>query len=174
MKNSGYRICQSSFGSHGMANIAELMKDIRDHNPIKPTDTEKQKITIIKEALDALKPGLEKHFEAEEIDSKIYIFDASSSSEAKMYENTSAEAIIEKGRSIGFWIDQKYLNKSTFGDVLETALHELCHKVGGDGSSYFSYKLTDVNAAVLKEIVDNPEALIKLQELNKLWEELSS
>ena len=174
LKNSGYRICQSSFGSHGMTNIAELMKDIRDHNPIKPNDTEKQKLAIIKEALDALKPSLEKHFEAEEIDSKIYIFDASSSSEAKMYENTSAEAIIEKGRSIGFWIDQKYLNKSTFGDVLETALHELCHKVGGDGSSYFSYKLTDVNAAVLKEIVDNPEVLIKLQELNKLWEELSS
>ncbi len=174
LRNSGYRICQADFGMHGMTEVADLMKDIRDHNPIKPNDIEKQKIAIIKEALEALKPSLEKHFSAEEVDSKIYLFDASSNSEAKMYKNTCAEAIINAGRSIGFWIDQKYLNNSTFGDVLETALHELCHKDGGDSSSYFSYKLTDVNAAVLKEIVDNPEVLIKLQELNKLWENLAN
>ncbi|MCQ2738774.1 MAG: hypothetical protein MJ237_00945 [bacterium] len=43
-----------------------------------------------------------------------------------------------------------------FAHVLETTLHELSHKVGGDGSKVFGYKLTSVNEEALKQIIQEP------------------
>lgn len=66
------------------------------------------------------------------------------------YKDCLAEAITEKDKSKGFWIDKTYLNETEFSDALETALHELSHKAGGDETRKFSYKLTDVNACVIE------------------------
>ena len=76
--------------------------------------------------------------------------------------------------SIGFWLDKTYLDNNKFGKVLETSLHELCHKAGGDGTESFGYKLTNVNANVLKQILGNPKTRSELCALNKLWDECTT
>ena len=71
-----------------------------------------------------------------------------------------------------FWIDQKYLRESDFSKILETSLHELSHKIGGDESSVFSYLLTEVNGSVLKQLVEDPMTRAELKMLNKIWKEI--
>ena len=85
-----------------------------------------------------------------------------------------AEAIIDRGTSKGFWIDKDYLNNSKLSDILETALHELSHKAGGDETAEFSYKLTDVNSDAIGQILTDIQTRNKLQALNRLWDEIST
>ena len=113
----------------------------------------------------------QKGFSAEEIDTHIYMFDRTTPKEKELYADCNAEAIIDNGVSKGFWIDKGYLNKTSFFDALETALHELCHKAGGDESATFSYKLTDVNSKVLDQLGTDSKTNIELKALKELWDE---
>ncbi len=175
LRSKGYRVCKSNFSQLGMPTISDLYGDARAHDAIKPDAVQTKKLMIIREALANLKTSLQgKHFAADELDAKIFIFDNKSAKDAKLYGNASAEAITEYGTSKGFWIDKSYLEKSSFGDVLETALHELCHKVGGDESSDFSYKLTNVNQEAIKQILSDPKCRAQLQALDRIWNELSA
>ena len=61
------------------------------------------------------------------------------------------------------------MNASTFADVLGTALHELTHKFGGDESSTFSYRLTDVLQKALSGITNNPNTAMQLKVLEQVW-----
>ena len=99
------------------------------------------------------------------------MFDKNADKERRMNSDTLAEAIIDKGISKGFWVDKNYFDKANFGEILETALHELSHKAGGDESSVFSYKLTDVNSSVLKYLSSSPFGRKFFAILNKLWNE---
>ena len=128
----------------------------------------------MKEAIQKLSPSLkDKHFTADELDTKIYLFDKTSAKERRMYSDTLAEAIIDNGQSKGFWIEKSYLDRASFTDALETALHELSHKAGGDESSEFSYKLTNVNRDAIAQIMNDPISRSELQALNTLWNDLS-
>ena len=127
---------------------------------------------ILKEAIEKLKPSLEKEgFSAEEIDTHIYMFDRTTPKEKELYADCNAEAITDNGVSKGFWIDKGYLNKTTFFEALETTLHELCHKAGGDESATFSYKLTDVNSRVLDQLGTDMLTNVELKALKELWDE---
>ena len=162
-----------NFSTIGMKTIHDLYGDIRKHNPIAPSETDKQKIVILKEALNLLRPSLkDKHFTPLELDAKVYLFDKNGAAENRMYNNVQAEAITEEGVSKGFWLDVNYLKNSSFSDILETALHELSHKVGGDMSSEFSYELTDVNRDVLEQVISNPDTVARLQALSTIWKTL--
>lgn len=66
------------------------------------------------------------------------------------------------------------MSKSEFSDVLETALHELSHKVGGDESAAFSYKLTDVNSQAIHQMMNDVQSKNELQALNRIWNELTT
>lgn len=173
LKMAGYKIFEEDFNQIGMRTISNVVGDARKHNPIQPNEVEEKKILIIKEAIKRLSPALEgKHFSAEELDTKIFMFDKQARNESYMYRDTCAEAITDNGISKGFWIDKEYLNESKFAEALETALHELSHKAGGDGTSQFGYKLTNVNQEVIKEILRNPEVKSELSVLGRLWDEL--
>ena len=89
-----------------------------------------------------------------------------------MYDDALAEAILDNGTSKGFWIDKSYLDRASFSDVLETALHELSHKAGGDGSANFSYKLTNVNRDAIDEILGDGMVRRELQVLADMWTDL--
>jgi hypothetical protein len=129
---------------------------------------------ILREAISQLKPALkENHFLENEIDAHIYMFDRTTLKEQKLYKDCNAEAIIENGESKGFWIDKDYLNKASFADALETALHELCHKIGGDESEEFSYLLTDVNAKTHGLLLDDAFVTAKLNALKEMWNSVS-
>ncbi len=174
LMSRGYRICKDEFKNIGMQDISQLMIKLRQHQALVPTDIQKKKIILIKDALLNLSAPLrDKHFSEDELNAKIYIFDNKAANECKMYSDTCAEAITKIDKSYGFWIDRNYLNRASFTDVLETALHELSHKEGGDGSADFSYKLTDVNRCVIDHILINKETRSILQMLANIWEKLS-
>lgn len=171
---NGYKVCKEDFSKLGMPTIRDLLGDARAHDVVIPNDNQKKKILILKEALNKLSPSLkDKHFTADELDTKIYMFDRTSAKDRKMYSDCNAEAIIDYGVSKGFWIDKSYLDKSSFSEVLETALHELSHKAGGDESAEFSYKLTNVNKDAIGQLISDVNVRNEFQALNNLWDSLS-
>lgn len=173
LKMSGYKVCKKDFSRVGMPTIRDILGDARAHDVVIPNDNQKKKILILKEALNKLSPSLkDKHFTADELDTHIYMFDRTSAKDSKMYSDCNAEAIIDKGVSKGFWIDKSYLDKSSFSDVLETALHELSHKAGGDESAEFSYKLTNVNKDAIAQLMSDIKVRNEFQALNNLWDSL--
>ncbi len=172
---AGYKVFHDRFGTIGMRNIANIYGEAQKHTAVIPNDIQRKKLVILQEALKRLAPSLEgKHFTSSELDSKIFMFDRYSASENSMYRSTMAEAIVDGGSSKGFWIDKSYLDDANFGDVLETALHELSHKVGGDNSSTFGYKLTEVNKEVIKQIINDPKTKSELAALSKMWDDLKN
>ncbi len=169
----GYIVCNKKFNSLGMQTIHELIGEARNHDVVIPNEIQKKKILILKEALNKLKPALEeKHFTPDEMNTHIYMFDNTAAKE-KDYQDTLAEAIIDRGTSKGFWLDKNYLDRARLSDVLETALHELSHKVGGDESAEFSYKLTDVNRNAIAQIINNSQTKFELQSLSSIWDSLN-
>ena len=171
LETKGYIICKDEFAQLGMPTIRELMGDARAHDVVKPTEIQEKKLKILKEAIRILGRNMEgKHFSAEEIDTKIFIFDAKSAKDSKLYGDTRAEAIIDGGVTKGFWIDKEYLDNGNFSEILETCLHELSHKAGGDETAAFSYQLTRVNADAIDALINNVPALHEIQALTKLWE----
>ena len=173
LKKNGYKVCKENFSKLGMPTIRDILGDARAHDVVIPNDNQKKKILILKEALKKLSPSLkDKHFTADELDTKIYLFDRTSVKDRKMYSDCNAEAIPDNGVSKGFWIDKSYLDKSSFSEVLETALHELSHKAGGDESAEFSYKLTDVNKNAINQLINDVQARSEIQALNNLWSSL--
>lgn len=174
LRMNGYKVCKLDFSKLGMPTIRDLLGDARAHDVVIPNDNQKKKILILKEALNKLSLSLkDKHFTADELDTKIYMFDRTSAKDRKMYSDCNAEAIIDYGVSKGFWIDKSYLDKSSFSEVLETALHELSHKAGGDESAEFSYKLTNVNKDAIGQLISDVKARNEFQALNNLWDSLS-
>lgn len=174
LEMKGYKVCHSEFANMGMQTIKDLIGDARAHEVVVPNDIQKKKIIILKEALQKLAiPLKDKHFTADELDAKIFLFDRTSAKDSKLHSDALAEAIIDKGVSKGFWIDKGYLDKADLYEVLETALHELSHKVGGDESMAFSYKLTDVNRDAIAHILNNAADRAELQELSSIWKNLS-
>ena len=173
LEAKGYTICKDEFAKLGMPTIRELFGEARAHEVVKPTEIQEKKLKILKEAIRILGRNMEgKHFSAEEIDTKIFIFDAKSAKDAKLYSDTRAEAIIDGGVTKGFWIDKEYLDNGNFSEILETCLHELSHKAGGDETAAFSYQLTRVNADAIDALINNVPALHEIQALTKLWEGL--
>ena len=175
LRKNGYRVCKDYFSKLGMQTIHDLMGDARTHEIVIPDANQTKKILILKEALNSLSDSLKgKHFAPEELDAKIYLFNNKGDKDKKLYSDTMAEAIIDRGTSKGFWIDKDYLNNSKLSDILETALHELSHKAGGDETAEFSYKLTDVNSDAIGQILTDVQTRNKLQALNRLWDEIST
>ena len=170
----GFTICDDKFHYLGMQDINEVVKKGRAHKLLQPTEEQKEKILIMREALNTLAPVLsKKYFKPNELKARIYIFDKSDATEKELNSNTLAEAIIKNNHSKGFWIDKEYLDNTDFSNALETALHELCHKFGGDETSIFSYALTDVNAIVQNELVNNNLLRTKIKILSDMWNSLN-
>ena len=175
LERKGYKVCNEDMADLGMQTIKNLMGDARKHDPIKPTEAQMKKIAVLKEAIKKLAPSLKAEgFTPAEIDTKIFLFNNSASKEARLYSSTLAEAITDGETSKGFWIDRNYLDHADFSEVLETALHEISHKVGGDETTEFSYKLTDVNKRAIQQILEEPQTRAELQALSKLWKEYTT
>ena len=173
LQMKGYKVCKKGFADLGMPTIRDLMGDARAHDVVVPNNTQKKKILILKEALRKLSPALQDdHFTASELDTHIYMFDKTSPKDSKMYSDCNAEAIIDKGVSKGFWIEKSYLDRARFSDALETALHELSHKAGGDESAEFSYKLTNVNKDAIDMLMNDVQTRNEMQALSNLWNSL--
>lgn len=174
LQMNGYVVCKDNFEKLGMPTIRDLIGDARAHEVVLPNEVQTKKILILKEALNNLSKSLkDKHFTAEELDAKIYLFDNKGVKDKNLYSSTMAEAIVDNESSKGFWIDKTYLDQASFSDVLETALHELSRKAGGDESATFSYKLTDVNKEAIKQIMTDIKSRNEMSALNRLWEETS-
>ena len=170
--NAGYKICSCYFSSMGMTSLEDLVKESRKHKPLEPTESEKNKILILKEAIQLLAPVLKENdmFSEDELNTKIFIYDKGASNEDDAYKNVTGEAIVEYGKSLGFWLDRTAMKNENFSNMLAVSLHELTHKFGGDSSEEFSYKLTDVMEKVFAAINNNPNLAVQLKVLEQAWE----
>lgn len=170
-QRAGYKICSSYFNSMGMRSIDELVTETRKHKPLEPTQSEKNKILILQEAIHLLSPVLKEDnlFTDDELNAKIFIYDRKANNEDPAYKDVTGEAIIKNRKTLGFWLDRNAMKRDDFSTALSTSLHELTHKFGGDESSTFSYKLTDVMEKVFKAINDNPNLAVQLKVLEKAW-----
>ncbi len=168
---AGYKLCSSYFNGMGMKSINDLVIETRKHKPLEPTQAEKNKILILKEAIQLLAPVLKENdmFSDDELDAKIFIYDRKANNEDKAYDNVTGEAIVDNGKTLGFWLDRTAMKEESFSNMLSTSLHELTHKFGGDESSNFSYKLTDVMEKVFKAINNNPNLAMQLKVLEQAW-----
>ena len=172
-KRAGYRICAENFSNIGMKDLLDVVKNDQKHVPVQPTDKELKKIKILREGVSILSP-LIRHvgFSNDEMRPNIYIFNNNENgNENNAYSNVEGEAIIEYGRSRGFWLDRNQLNTKDFIGLLTTSLHEITHKFGGDDTAEFSYRLTDVMEGVLKVAQKRPDIAEKLKALEQLWNE---
>lgn len=105
--------------------------------------------------------------EPEDVTKPRYIFDRHS----EIAKNTLGESIVDGGEYKGHWVDREYLNTADFMQILGTWIHEVCHKSGGDGTSTFTYALTDMLRVLLRSgaTAQNCAKLSALEELfNKL------
>lgn len=169
---NGYKVCNAYFSGLGMQTISDVYGEARKHTPVTPNDIQLKKMLILKDAITKLSETMKKlGFSDSEINTRIHLFDRTGPKEG-LHRDALAEAIVENGVSHGFWLDCNYILEKPFGHVLETALHELSHKVGGDSTSAFSYKLTDVNAGVLNEVLNNPQLRKELRAMSALWDEV--
>ena len=82
--------------------------------------------------------------------------------------NTLGEAITGSGEYFGHWVDRTYLKDADFSNLLATWLHEISHKRGGDGSSEFTYALTDL-VQVLVSPGSSKDTKIKLAALEEVF-----
>lgn len=174
IEKNGYKIYPCDYEELGMQSVANIKIKSEQHIPLQPTEAEQIKIKLLKRALNSLSELTKEHFDIDELDAKIYIFDRKGKAENSIrdYDNTNAEAITKDNKCLGFWIDKTYLDKAAFGNVLETALHELSHKAGGDNSEDFGYKLTKVNGETFKQIFDNPNIAEELRIISDIWSKL--
>lgn len=175
LTDNGFKIFPGSYENLGMQSITNIVLKARQHKPIQPAAAEEKKILILKRALNKLQALTEKHFTPEELDARIHIFDAKAAAENSVtkYDDALAEAILDGKVQKGFWIDREYLNKGKFGEVFETALHELSHKVGADGTMEHGYELTKVNKIAIAEILEKPEIAREFKVLSDMWAKLS-
>lgn len=86
--------------------------------------------------------------------------------------STLGEAIIKGKKYQGHWVDKSYLDKGSFYDLVATWLHEISHKSGGDGTSEFTYKLTDLIEAILDAASNSPDLKIELSAIEKVFNSL--
>ena len=171
-QKAGYKICSSYFNAMGMRSVDELVSETRKHKPLEPTQSEKNKILILQEAIQLLAPVLKEDnlFTDDELKAKIFIYDRKASNEDPAYKDVTGEAIIKDRKTLGFWLDRNAMKKDGFSTALSTSLHELTHKFGGDESASFSYKLTDVMQKVFAAINNNPNLALQLKVLEKAWD----
>ena len=111
-------------------------------------------------------------FSEDELNTKIFIYDKGASNEDDAYKNVTGEAIVEYGKSLGFWLDRTAMKNENFSNMLAVSLHELTHKYGGDETSVFSYKLTDVMETVEKAQITDKNVTKELQILNETWKKI--
>lgn len=103
----------------------------------------------------------------EDIRKPRYIFDRHN----EIASNTLGEAIINNEKYDGHWVDREYLDTADFHQILGTWIHEICHKSGGDGTSKFTYALTDMLRVLLRS-GSTPENSAKLEALEKVYNSL--
>lgn len=140
----------------------------------------KRLIEVLERSSRWLKPEGEKYLlslknltliEPADITRPKYIFDRHS----ELAKDTLGEAIINRDwngdQYMGHWIDRSYFETANFNQIFATWLHEIHHKVGGDGSSAFTYALTDLIEVLL---ATNPsrKAAAKLTAINQMYDEL--
>ncbi len=104
----------------------------------------------------------------EDIKAPKHVFD----SRNEFNTNTVGEAIIKRaGRNMqyfGHWIDREYLKTIDFPTALSVWIHEICHKIGDDGSAKFTYALTDIMQVLFSVLINqNNQDTIKI--LNDIY-----
>ena len=155
-------ICKPEFRKLGMQTTSAKAFSDRGKVLITPNEKQIKKIGIIKETIKCLERSIlsaSTKFNRVDLNPNIYIFDETG-------------PFAGEHRHDGFWVSNSELD-SSFNRIISTALHEICHKEGPDGSMEFTYVLTDMLNAILNAALKDKETLIKLKALKSLWDEIN-
>ena len=116
-------------------------------------------------------------FSEEDCEQPVFLFDKTQ--EGKL-DNSVAQAITGYDKNLkttkfyGHWIDRNYLNSGNFYKLLAIYLHEINHQHGDDGSSEFTYALTEELGIILSILSSQPETASKLNMLAQKFEQIPS
>ena len=93
-------------------------------------------------------------------------------------DNEAAEAIVDmySEKSFGMWVDEEYFNNS-YRDIfgyMATWLHEISHKVGGDGTNVFNRRLSLIIKLATEMCERDPAFRTKLRVLNEEFRKLNN
>ena len=116
-------------------------------------------------------------FSRDDCEQPVFLYDKTK--EGKL-DNSVAHAITGYDKELqttmyqGHWIDRNYLNSGNFYKLLATYLHEINHQHGGDGSSEFTYALTEELGIILSILSSQPETASKLNMLAQKFEQIPS
>ncbi len=172
----GYTFCWREFADLGMTSAVAEWRESRNFVPLKPTPKQIARINILNQAVKEILQSIENSKNSfntlplKDWNKPIFIYDSVANND----KGVIAQAIIKNGgppgEYLGFWVDTKYLDNASFAQMLGTALHEMCHRYGGDESAVFSYKLTDVLRDVNSAYINNPDLQKKMKNLQLLWD----
>jgi hypothetical protein len=176
LEGDGFIICNSEFHSAGMQSILER-QDIQNHYPsIKPTEPQTIRLNLLNRVAvhlrDVYQQARDKGYtfgtegsvyspaliQDEMLTLPVYIYD-----ETEGLNKEHIQGFVKGREYIG--VSKKKL-ASDFSQALATYMHEILHYHGGDETSTFSYKLTDLNELILKT---TPQLAEKLLQYEKFW-----
>lgn len=166
LKAQGYKFAYSDCQYLGMKSADEVYK--LEHMPrsLKPTESEVQKLRLLREAIELFKQNDKYKTLPDIVGKSEYIFDA------KHSNNDSFHALIDNKKYDGLFIDRTMLQNVPFMNLLSQSLCEML-KVSGDlNSAAYSYELTDFIRSELDMFLSNPETAQKLKVLNDMYNQI--
>ena len=174
----GKTIVTESMEKVGVPNLREyLANSKKDVLPeAHPTEVQANKIKLIDEAVKLFTENLDLEnldvVTPKEASNPRYIYEKP---DRDKNTNEAAEAITDGKNSLGMWIDQKYIDNA-YIDIFEyiaTWLHEISHKVGGDGEKVFNLRLQRLIQLTSQMCEQDPAFRTKLQVLNQEFKKLN-
>ena len=150
LSEAGYKLVPKFFAELGMKTASQRYKELQSHYRVEITETEAQRLEVLKGAAALLGKGQK----------EIWVYDAKD------------EKNIIQGQYDGdfVWLSRQTLGKP-FNEALATYVHELDHKHGTDQSATFSYALTDSIAVIVSTIMNKQQDFANL---NQRWAGLSA
>ncbi len=156
LHNSKYIFAPYFMARIGMKRDDEIYKTLHLKKSITPTEIEKKKLKILKEALFFICP------QAEDMD--IYMYESKN-----YFENfTSLQD------EAGVMIDREFMEENDFIKVLSGLLAQVHDKNNNKELSTFSYDLTDQITDDLKVLIQNPEIAQKLKVIEEVYNEIET
>lgn len=161
----GYRPAKAIMTHAGMDDYNSIGVNIKQSIP--PEILETQRIKLLDEGMRIIQENLGykdlRLLTEKEVDAPKFVYEKGGSE--------SAEAIVYGTTYNGHWVKRSKLLLDDFVGNLATWLHESQHKLGEDTDTSFSLALQDIQTNILKILTHNPDALAKMQELARMYDE---
>ena len=174
----GKTLVVESMESIGVPNLGKYLEEAKKevYPKAQLTEVQANKIKLIDEAVKLFTENLDLSnlniITPEEAANPRYIYDKPDRDKGS---GERAEAIVDDDKSYGMWISSDFIDSKN-NDLFEymgTWLHEISHKVGGDGERVFNERLKKLVMLVSQMCETDPAFRTKLTVLNEEFKKLN-